>query len=259
MKKPTEIINKIRKLLNLAADDSSAEGEIENALRFAQRLMDEHNLTRDDLTPDEIAAESERMTRTAVYGGTTTCAAWERALVRAVCSCIGTVSYYIAEPDYLRTPTGIVILPPDRTAGPKVRGRWQFFGLAEDVALAVALFNETRELIAAMSRLRWGGVYRGPGRSYCEGFASALEHKASRASRERTPATTAIIRRDAARNLQWLQETHHVRLRNRVRRPAGNHYGSAYQSGQSDGRAHCFTPGSRSAKLSPAPKALPSP
>ena len=40
----SNIIEKVRKLMNLCNDSSATQGEIENALMFAQRLMIKHNI-----------------------------------------------------------------------------------------------------------------------------------------------------------------------------------------------------------------------
>ena len=40
----SNIIEKVRKLMNLSSDSSATQGEIENALMFAQRLMIKHNI-----------------------------------------------------------------------------------------------------------------------------------------------------------------------------------------------------------------------
>jgi len=45
----TRIKEKIRKLLNLAEDDGAMEGEINNALNFARRLMLQHNISEEDI------------------------------------------------------------------------------------------------------------------------------------------------------------------------------------------------------------------
>ena len=57
-------LEKIRKMLALANDAGAQEGEIENALKFAQKLMakfsideDEVNLSSDDISSDLIKNE----------------------------------------------------------------------------------------------------------------------------------------------------------------------------------------------------------
>jgi hypothetical protein len=44
-----DIKTKISKLLDIAADDSASESEIENALAIAARLMERHHLCEADL------------------------------------------------------------------------------------------------------------------------------------------------------------------------------------------------------------------
>ena len=90
-----KIKDDIRCMLNLAADDAAAEGEIENALRFAKRLMDRHNLSEDDLDADpEIALEEAEFARQRVNGDSSKLATWEKMLAAHICNVIGGIDYY---------------------------------------------------------------------------------------------------------------------------------------------------------------------
>lgn len=54
-------LNRIRKMFALANDEGASEGEVENALKFAQSLMAKYNIERDevDLSPDDIDIEEQ--------------------------------------------------------------------------------------------------------------------------------------------------------------------------------------------------------
>lgn len=57
--KREKALEKVRKILSLANDESASEGEIENALKFAQKIMADFNIEQDevDLSPDDIDIE----------------------------------------------------------------------------------------------------------------------------------------------------------------------------------------------------------
>lgn len=59
MENKSKVLDKIRKLLTLAADPNASEGEIENALKFAQTLMMKHEIEQGDveMSIDDIAVE----------------------------------------------------------------------------------------------------------------------------------------------------------------------------------------------------------
>ena len=78
----------IRKLLDLAADDAAAENEIENAIRFARKLMDKHNLSEDDLPQaDERIIDMEKEACAELFSqtGYAQWADWHKELSCVVC------------------------------------------------------------------------------------------------------------------------------------------------------------------------------
>ena len=71
----------IRKLLNLAANDAATEGEVNNAIRFARKLMLEHQLSDDDCKAGDESDE-ERIARAECQRGSVNsqsakCSGWE--------------------------------------------------------------------------------------------------------------------------------------------------------------------------------------
>ena len=242
---------KVRKLLNLA-EGSTHDGEIENALRFAQQLMDEHQLSRAQILDDDPdsaeAIHGEQMAREAAEAGGANLSGWEGVLAMAVCQAVGSVQCYRDRSRNGRTAEGLFDGDP-RTGEPTRRGVVQFFGIAEDVALAVELFTDTRKTIATMARLKFGGVYRGPGRSYCEGFASALNRQAEQQTEERIAQCTAIILATESKALAWLKETHDVKIgASGGSQRGGRHFCDANDEGKADGQ-RCGFSANRRAKL----------
>ena len=161
----SRIKDRIRKLLNLAGDDAATDAEVESAMRHARRLMLEHSLTEDEvrtvnegktLSPDDIAAATEYAAR-CVFGEGSRFSFWEDELAGTLCMLMGSVSVY-------KDPRGGTTT-------------LHFYGPAVETAEAAAMFDEWRETIAALARLKYGGALRGPGRSYAIGFVRALWDK----------------------------------------------------------------------------------
>jgi hypothetical protein len=175
----SKIKDRIRKLLNLAADDGAAEGEIDNALRAARHLMMAHQLSEDDVTvppedlrsPEEIADDAEYGTAKS-WGEAEREPAWKGSLAVTIASFIGTVKCYHDCPMVHRKPTGIVA-----NDGRPVYG-WVFYGPHDDCILAAELHQEILLTCATAAKLKFGGsLMRGPGRDYCDGFARGLANK----------------------------------------------------------------------------------
>ncbi len=88
-----------------------------------------------------------------------------------------------------------------------------------------------------------GGCYRGPGRSYAEGFAETLLLAARdvRTSSANASRMTARVPRIEAGDQRWLADRHGVRTRvKRVAPPSGEHFDDAFEHGEQDGREHEF-------------------
>lgn len=240
--------NTIRHLLNLANDPAAAAGEIANAMRFAAKLMEQHQLGEDEIDElDEKLIDLERaeMARSTVFGSSRNLAYWEQVCAAFAAKLVGGVSYYSATEFY--QVGGIAQL--DRNGQPTYRRAVVFYGVAEDVELARQVYAEVVTTIAAMSRLRYGAVFRGAGRDYCEGFAEALhgklvtENRESRQLAERTGGTalvamesrTAMVDRKRQLADDWLRDVEGIRLSSGSTSRAGTSSQAAYQQGRSDG------------------------
>ena len=171
----------ILKLMAVAGDGSGAsEGEIDNALRLAAKLQDEHHLTADDIkgtTPDDVIQPLRvraKFTTQRVTG-------WEIYLGNAILDLIGTVIWVKGEPQPLRVNGVAKVI---RGHVPIIQ-TVDFCGPVQDAREAADLFEEWARLIAAMAVIRWGGAYRGNGAQYATGFAKALRDKAAVINAER--------------------------------------------------------------------------
>lgn len=282
MSKLDDIKRKIRGILAIGNDESGAtEAEAENALAFARRLMLRHQLTEADIaqggerTAHEIAADTEYDTVTAYTKGAKM-STWAGWLTHAINGLVGTTQCYIGNCGVTkRTEAGT--LDFDESGQEQKACEVIFYGPAEDCRDAKALFEEWSILIAALARMKFGGALRGEGRSYAEGFATALCTKVNdMKKREREQiesakgqtvglldATTVAHGEDQftqgqecsalvviksnelmlakkERGSEWLREEKGIRLQKGSRGGGGRHHSDAYGAGQSDGRKADF-------------------
>jgi hypothetical protein len=220
-------------------------------MSLAAKMMADHAIEEDDIR-NESGADGpsyDHAVRSVERGRM---ASWEKMLAHAVERAIPGVFHYLTA------------LPSSEFG--KARRQVMaiaWYGSAERVEAAQALFDETRTVIATMACGRFGGAYRGEGRSYAEGFAVALINKANEAQREHALAerVTAIIRAEEARAKQWLADTRGVRLQRVQSSRGGRHHGHAFGVGKRDGGNHAFGGsdggGNGGRRLSSAPLPLP--
>lgn len=239
----------IRKLLALANDDQALGNEIENALRFARKLMLEHNITEESLNTqaDQKAAEIEYEVQK-VELQSKGVLQWESLLGWAVVNLIGTIGHYI-DSQYQVKRNKLGIAQMTAAGAPKRIRTMAFYGPQEDVEEASRLYLYWAEVITSMAKLRYGAVVRGEGRPYCEGFAMALYNKVQKILQEEKtktqitgPESTALVRihltmetRKAQAKI-WLKEEKGIKVGGRAIR-SNNSYdrNGAYQNGQDDG------------------------
>jgi len=251
-----KIKDRVRKLLNLANDAGAFEGEIDNALRFARRLMLEHNITENDLgkplDPHEEAARAEYAQADAFTHGENL-SLWESTLMSAVCRLIGTVSSYRTR-DKFQKKTGIGTLSFGPDGQPLDCTRIVFYGPLEDAKDACSLFHEWTHVIASMGRLKFGGCFRGDGRSYCEGFSRGLleivtkikEEERREISYESTGRALVLrgsldlMKAKKMLGKQWLLKSQGIKLRHTSRQGNRNN-GEAFGAGMADGRKSNFS------------------
>jgi hypothetical protein len=242
----------IRKLLNLA-DSSTFEGEIANALKFAHRLMSEHHLKPADVNEQVADEEAEEFAKEGCSTNGVNMATWEGSLGMFVADMVGGIGCYReSSKPVLRNGCRVF----ERNGRARCRSTVHFYGFAEEVELAVDLYNRLAHTIAAMGRLRYGGVLRGEGRSYGDGFVAGLrtqlkevERKALEGTgRELAIRSTRIAERKRAMAENWLVHEHGIRLRNRGRSGARHHHG-AFGRGREDGQRADGSPGAKTLRI----------
>jgi hypothetical protein len=270
-----KILRQIRAILAKAQEGSGAtEAEAESALRFARRLMLNHNVDEADLAekdPSAIAADAERVAygQALAYAGGPRLANWESYLARAICELIGTLSFYRSSATQRRTASGTLAFNP-KTGMPETTFAAVLYGPETDCADAVELFQTWSLTIVSLARMLYGGVYQGPGRSYAEGFATALIRMVSEIKKEErarieahrageleesdegdegseAPCTalvlvnaTALIEAKKAKGAEWLRDVAGIKLQKNSG-TMGRHYDDAHNRGRADGSKANFS------------------
>ena len=161
---------RIRKLMAVAGDGVATDGEIDNAMRLAAKLLDQHHLASDDID-EQADADDLTMGRSFATSQAKRFSTWESSLSQAVTNLFGCVKCYISHDVAPVRVNGIA----QQTSGGNVKLGWKiaFYGPASEAADAASLFEEWARSIATMGVARWGGCFRGDGAMYCMGFATA--------------------------------------------------------------------------------------
>lgn len=254
----TRIKKTISDLLNLADNDAAFDQEAENALRFARKLMLRHGIEQCDLEEKRDASSIAAVADVEYglkhcYSEAKTLSKWEESLANTIASIVGTVQWFKQTKVEKKTKAGTVAFN-DKT-GEKVGlvSSMSFYGPDADCIDAIDLLEEWRQVVIAMARLKYGGVFRGPGRSYCEGFANSLrkankrikhlEHQqmmeldsAHRSNALMIINANAIAHEKKERAASWLQDEKKIKLRSAPQTSYRKHFGDAYVDGQTDGK-----------------------
>lgn len=252
-----KVKDRIRKLLNLAGGEGAYDGEIANAMRFAKALMDEHNLSEDDLEKvDQKIVDLERaeMKTGRCSTGSRKMYAWEGHLASFVSQFVGGVGVY-SDPKVRIQRRGKWI-QTDENGETKYAKSFVFYGIAEDVMMATELYEEMYTTIVSMARIKYAKVYRGEGRSYCEGFVSGLfvrlaeddqKQKEIADSQKRLGMTgtslvlvekrNELVQAKKQHSLKWLRQEKGIRLGKRQSSNGGRHFKDAYKEGHEDGKS----------------------
>lgn len=248
-----KIKDRVKKLLNLANDSAAFDGEIDNALRAARKLMLEHNITERDLetAKDNMSQETVVNGQVETYSFGAHVSTWEGVLMMAVMKLVGTVGCYkTATTVERRAAHGT--LEFDSKGNIKTGTKLFFYGPEADARDAADLFEEWVHVIATMARLHHGGCFKGNGRAYAEGFATALQTKVVKIDREERELViagavgTALVLQGARENMlakqtaakAWLREKLGINLTSRKRSRSTTNDREAYNDG--------FTAGTRS-------------
>ena len=217
---PEKIVERIKKLLRLAGDDGAAEGEIENAMRFAKKLMAEHNLEEHAIVLEEDVDDvAARIVDQMIYSVANAVPRWKRDLAQIAAKVCGCRIYWNTQFDIGAASGG--------------RKCIHLYGMEEDCAVATALFRELCVTLQTLARVRCGKGWTASHGSYAIGVISKLQSRAwEQIPAEENPTCTAIVlKKDAA--LDQFRDNIGIKTVAARRRTIAD--GDAYARGREDG------------------------
>src|SRR5262249_29487141 len=122
---------RIRKLMAYANDGAATEGEIENAMAHAAKLIDKYHIDRAELNVDGSAShESIEMGQAFSLTNGPRLSTWEGVLAIAICELFGCVKSYATDEVAPKRINGIVIA--DGNGNAKLGKRIYFYGPLEE-------------------------------------------------------------------------------------------------------------------------------
>lgn len=235
-----KIVDRVRKLLNLAANDAAAEGEIRNAMKAASKLIAQYQIEKTELEAAAEEVESTTYAKDFASFGSSRGAPWMGVLAMAVARAVGSVQVYASR-------EGIKKGAFDRV---EVESGVVFYGPDSDVLLAKEVFAEWLLVIATISVGRYGGSFRGEGREYAIGFATSLyeiakdlykpkpEALPGSSSRAIVPVESALAKK-REEGSAWLR-SQGVNLGGVGKSYSVRSGSGAYSQGRADGRSSGF-------------------
>jgi hypothetical protein len=244
---------RIRKLMAVTGDMVATEGEINNAMSLAMKLIDQHQIDIADIKEKEQAPENIEFGQVSINYTKARIVTWESTLGMAICKLFGSVSMYASQVKEPFRINGIIQM--DDNNNPLYTPTMKFYGPINEINEAKELYTDWLISIGTMACSRWGGCYRGAGAQYCDGFTRAIYKKVSELDNNRSftqakaPAQfgnncTAItltrryelIKKGAS---EWLKKTHNIKLNKGTR-------SSGYQRDNSGAFSEGFSHGSKS-------------
>lgn len=243
----SRILQRIKQCLAIAGNDASSDSEIKQAMAVAESLMNQRNLTREDIDNDddgEINVSRVKCGEYAVQGNGARGIAWEKQLGSVLCSIIGTVNLFWKHGETAPERVNGKVKFSHRTGEAKLKRVYRFYGPDEDARFAAELFEEMRVSICATAILKHGSFARKEGALYCEGFVSGFltaNRKAKAEAKKIDEQTSALIvvseQRQIALNKHgrdWAMKKHGKFTRESAGGASGDR--EAYRDGQADGR-----------------------
>ena len=253
----SKVKDRVRKLLNVAADDAATQGEVDNAVRFAQLIMMRNQLDEADIPENESDSPQDETTVDFARKYAQTVGVrltdWETSLGSFVKDFVGSVGWYY-HGNYARlNDHGMVKFRRD---GDRERTtRIYYYGPEDDAKLATEIFGDLSLTVAAMARAKYGGAHRGSGREYAEGFVEGIREANRRVRKEiestsdgralvvQTSKRNALVRKESQ---NWLKESEGINLgTGRARNHTNMRDGNARGAGRADGRQTQVSRGAR--------------
>lgn len=259
-----QIKARVKKLMAVANDGIATDGEINNAMNLAMKLIDQHQIDVAELKEKEHQPDNIEYGRVSMNYTTTRAVTWESNLAQAICKLFGSVSMYTDPNKQIFRINGVA--QTDNNGEPIYTPMIQFFGPILEINEAKELYVDWLVSIGTMGVTRWGGCYRGPGAQYCDGFTRAIYNKVAQLNQSRqlisakappqlsnnTTAITLTKRYEIIKEgaVDWLGKTHNVHLKKRQGSSGYKRDNSgAYSEGYSHGSKSNFSRNSGNHKL----------
>lgn len=175
------VLDQIRKLINYAKDGSASEGEVENALGHARRLMAKFNIDEQDILLQKSGRQS-------AYDSIVEISAFSRA---------GSLDVHDKDMapvcDYLFETKHFWQRRHDPTSG-KLREHMVFYGLPADVKVAVEFYQDLLTIKRAMAHASLGQGWSRRHTDYALGFSHRLVQRAReiREEEKQNQASTSV-------------------------------------------------------------------
>lgn len=257
----SKIRDRIRRMLAIAENSASTDGEVATAMKMAESLMRRHNLDRSDVTRSSdgtINVDDVLISKQSVAMVGLQRTGWEIGLAKWLAEdFIGTCSCYSGSRSERFEPNGDPV--DGRQYGTVI---WSY-GPSDDVRLFCDLFRDMTLQIAHSGKKKFGGFARGDGRDYCNGFVHGImlanakttsldndsgtsdsEDNISEASDSATPSERELAVRAnqvngmiLAKAKHWLQNSEGIQLRRSAGIGAGDSSSGAYGAGVVDGQS----------------------
>lgn len=182
------IVERIKKLMSFSSANATA-GEVENAVKLAQKLMRDLNIQEADLQGDGKKAEFSLQAVLTRKGKLERMDYWLFACLQSVFNCVGFTEKWNGQ----------------HTA--------KLAGHALDAKLTCDMINELRIWMRAAARQKYGSKWGVSHTSFCEGFSYGLQQAVDRWRDENAKAglPDPTYRRD--QTLEWLWEAHRIDFR----------------------------------------------
>ncbi len=235
MKTLEKVKEKIAKLIALCQDPSASQGEIDNSIRLATKIMAKFNITRDDIDMNCLdPAKKVKMGRCMVSAMNTKEIRWEGQVAMFCCKFIGSCSCYSTSSVMIEggkeTPIDILF----------------FYGSRNESEMAADTFRKIREVIANNAKMKYKSYTNLDGRSYAEGYVVGLYDSLDLQMKQLKddPETHGLILQSEQASLiiqdkskEWLSSEYNINLQQkRLRSVKQNNETKA--KGIIDGRNH---------------------
>ncbi|KZW01489.1 hypothetical protein EXIGLDRAFT_745054 [Exidia glandulosa HHB12029] len=161
----TNVLDRIKKALTLAAHEGTGEAEARNAMRMAHKLMQTHNVSQADVMAKESDEQKAKRAGASVVEITSRSAKGERGTVTFS-------SWYAALAHAMTTFFNVKVY--STKFGDRSRLTWTFYGLAEGTVAAARAFEWIHNLILQWKNEKTHLKGVNAKNMYCNGVADEL-------------------------------------------------------------------------------------